>query len=310
MSLRLMSRAALLALTVGGLLGLLAALVGAQVPARELVMDPDRSIVLVDAARSLSVPLTRGGEEGHSPVWSGDGEWLAYIRIVQDEQQVMVARPFGGGAPRAVYSSSAGDRGSSSVAWAPDGRELAFTAPLDGRQVIYTVPFAAEEPVPLPTQVTGSQVNAFSPSWSPDGRELAFSWSPAANAEVFVARLEDLSLPINGDRDLKRLTQTPVLDTSPSWSPDGRLIAFTSDRDDNSEIYLMAADGSGLRRMTRHTARDVNPTWTPDGLYIWFASNRGGGWQIYQMRADCPGDCPAERISPLSGSTLHAALRP
>ena len=314
MLVRMVVRVALALLVMGGVLALVAVGLGGLLPTRELALDPalagSRAIVLLDANRLLGVSITRPIQTNcYNPAWSADGEWLAYINMGHEEQEVIVVAPFSGEGPRSLYTSPADDRFCGAVAWTADGRELAFTASLDGRQVIYTLPFDAMAQN-APTQITGSQVNAFSPSWSPDGRELVFSWSPAANAEVFVADLDALQLPITGDRVLKRLTQLPALDTNPAWSPDGTLIAFTSDRDDNSEIYVMAADGSDQRRMTHNPAIDTSPAWSPDGQSVWFASNRDGIWQVYALRADCPGDCPAERVSPLSVDTRHAALRP
>ncbi len=311
---RMVAQVALALLLLGGALALLMVGLGGLLPTRELALDPllsgSRAVVLLDANRLLSVPITRPARsDSYNPVWSADGEWLAYISIEHGEQQVMVVAPLGGGAPRSLYTSPVGDRSGGAVAWTADGRKLAFTASLNGWQMIYTLPFDAP-PQTAPTQVTGGQINAFAPSWSADGRELAFSWSPAANAEVFAADLDALQLPITGDSGLKRLTQIPALDTAPAWSPDGSLIAFTTDRDDNSEIYLMAADGSNQRRMTRNAAIDTSPSWSPDGQSVWFASNRGGTWQVYALRADCPGDCPAERVSPLTADTRHAVLRP
>ena len=59
----------------------------------------------------------------------------------------------------------------------------------------------------------------------------------------------------------------------PAWSPDGRKIAFVSDRDGNGEIYVMNADGSAQRKLTRNAAPDGGPAWSPDGRRIAFHSS-------------------------------------
>jgi Tol biopolymer transport system component len=61
------------------------------------------------------------------------------------------------------------------------------------------------------------------------------------------------------------------------------LIAFTSNRDGNSEIYVMNSDGSGVRRLTAHTAQDGTPAWSPDGSKVAFWSDRGGSANIYVL---------------------------
>lgn len=64
------------------------------------------------------------------------------------------------------------------------------------------------------------------------------------------------------------------------WSPDGRLLAFDSDRTGAPEIYLRRPDGT-IRRLTHNPATDVYPTWTPDGRRIAFESDRSGSKQIH-----------------------------
>ena len=80
----------------------------------------------------------------------------------------------------------------------------------------------------------------------------------------------------------------PQFDGSASESGSGR-IAFVSNRDGNSEIYVKNADGTGLTRLTDDPAVDVYPAWSPDGSRIAFTSTRDGHYNIYVMNADGSG---------------------
>jgi Tol biopolymer transport system component len=136
------------------------------------------------------------------------------------------------------------------------------------------------------------------PAWSPDGRTIVFvSWRDG-NGEVY-AMDADGSGPRN-------LTQHPAKDVRPAWSPDGRSIAFVSSRDrhqrmqpgrrtppEQSDIYVMNADGSRKRKLTRDRAFDDYPTWSPDGRRIAFVRGRLHGnprpgrdvrrWYLYDL---------------------------
>lgn len=93
---------------------------------------------------------------------------------------------------------------------------------------------------------------------------------------------------INPDgTDLINITNSPTASyAGPNWSPDGRRIAFTTNRDGNNEIYSMNGDGSDLTRLTNNTASDFLPYYSPDGLTIVFGSDRDGNSEIYKMNAD------------------------
>ena len=91
----------------------------------------------------------------------------------------------------------------------------------------------------------------------------------------------------------QRLTNNPNWDTQPSWSPDGKRIAFRSDRDGNDEIYVMDTDGDNPQNLTNDPNDDSSPSWSPDGERIVFSSNRDGNrdgnranYEIYVMDAD------------------------
>ena len=77
---------------------------------------------------------------------------------------------------------------------------------------------------------------------------------------------------------------TAINSQAPAFSPNGQTIAFASDRDGNSEIYLMNVDGSGQTRITNAAGDDTDPTWSPDGTRLAYRSSRGNG--IYSMKAD------------------------
>ena len=66
-------------------------------------------------------------------------------------------------------------------------------------------------------------------------------------------------------------------------------IAFTSDRDGNTQIYTMNADGTGVTRLTNNGAFDSSPNWSFDNSKIAFESNRDGNYEVYAMNADGTG---------------------
>ena len=67
------------------------------------------------------------------------------------------------------------------------------------------------------------------------------------------------------------------------------MIAFTSTRDGNAEVYVMRADGSHVRDLTQNLAQDGEPSWSPDGKRIAFVSGRDGNIQVFVMNADGTG---------------------
>ena len=111
--------------------------------------------------------------------------------------------------------------------------------------------------------------------------QIAFSSNRDGNFEIYV--MDD------DGGNLRRLTNHPDRDFSPSWSPDGKRIAFSSYRAGNwgtLEIYVMDADGGNQRRLTKNLHPDGSPSWSPDGERIVFDSSRDGNSEIYVMDAN------------------------
>ena len=100
-----------------------------------------------------------------------------------------------------------------------------------------------------------------------------------------------LTMKADGSAE-RNLTNSPgVVDTQPTWSPNGRKIAFTRGPDVDSvwDIYTMSPDGSRVRQLTSGALDNEFPNWSPDGTRIVFNSLRdeplGENYEVYSMRA-------------------------
>jgi TolB protein len=125
-------------------------------------------------------------------------------------------------------------------------------------------------------QITRDRSIALSPAWSPEGSLLLFtSYRSATGPQVYVQSLSSgKPFLISGRKGLN---------TSASYSPDGREIVCSLSMDGNAELYRLDARGGSPRRLTSNRAIDTSPCWSPTGQEIAFTSDRGGSPQVYVM---------------------------
>jgi tricorn protease len=117
-----------------------------------------------------------------------------------------------------------------------------------------------------------------------DASSLLLAQQPALNAThiVFVFAGDLWSVPRQGGA-ASRLTTGVGVESGPSFSPDGRTIAFTGQYDGNTDVFVMPAEGGVPRRLTWHPSPDVALGWTVDGKKVLFTSNRNSYTRTSQL---------------------------
>jgi TolB protein len=157
--------------------------------------------------------------------------------------------------------------------WSRDGKTLVF----DREGKMWTVPVeggtATELNLGAAMRCTGSH------GLSPDGKWLAVSCSMPDKPETRV-----YIVPAGGGEP-RLVTENPA-SYFHSWSPDGKMIAFTRPSHGSGNIYSIAVEGGPETALTRGNGISDDPDYSPDGKFIYFNSDRSGSMQIWRMHAD------------------------
>ena len=258
---------------------------------------PTYEIYVMDADGNNQQNLTNDPNFDNSPSWSPDGKRIAFMsdrdghfdmpgRLPNYEIYVMDAD---GGNPQNLTNDPNNDV---SPSWSPDGERIVFSSERDGNrdgnQENYEI-YVMDADGNNQQRLTDNDFYDSAPSWSPDGERIAFVSRRDGHFIGDFGLTSEIYVMDADGKNTRRLTNNRKTDVAPSWSPDGKWIAFASDRkgdDVNFEIYVMDADGGNQRRLTNNRKSDTVPSWSSDGKRIVFSSYRDGNAEIYVMDND------------------------
>jgi Tol biopolymer transport system component len=259
-------------------------------PRPGIAFTSDRSgnwdIYLIQPDGSGLTQLTDDPSVDSDPDWSPDGRQIAF-RSRQDGSSDIFVMGSDGSAPfNLIKDPETSLDDEFAPRWNPDGETFS----------IYTDRFPPQETCDggfhqialLRVQDGRYEIDRFetiageqySSAWSPDGRYLAFN--SKCRIPGFQIYIYDTQ---TGDTH-KLTSNEPNSNSGPAWSHNGQFLAFSTNINNNSDIYVLDLKTNNWVRITDHPAKDIMPSWSPDDSQIAFVSDRTGNDEIFIIDVD------------------------
>lgn len=286
-------------------------------PQQNTLEDPSYLIELSlqnRTVRSITAPPSLWDGD-FSPAISPDGRTLAFIRGSEPLARDIYVMGFPNGSVQRITHGCL----AMSLAWTEDNSSIIFSSSRNGALSLWRVKTTGGDPQRLaavgddayapavarghrliyshgsamwgifavnltdrsamPTIILTSSEQDAAPRISPSGDHIIFQSWRSGSREIWASQI-DGSNPV-------QLTNNPGQSAgNPSWSPDGKFIAYDARLDSFSHIYMIEANGGTPKTISSGSYNDVAPSWSADGKFLYFGSNRSGSWQIWKVPAD------------------------
>jgi dipeptidyl aminopeptidase/acylaminoacyl peptidase len=249
--------------------------------------DADETRLAVHVApldgRGKARRFTQGNKD-HTPRWSPDGRYLMFVSERGEKNQLFVA-PIDGGEARQVTKAK---YGISNPAWSPDGKHVAYMA-RTGEYKETKEKTAVEKSAPRVIRDLRYKLDGI-------------GFFDERRTHIFTIDIE------TGKEN--QVTDGDWYDDQPAWSPDGKQIAFVSDRERErhqrqwrSDLWVVPAGGGKARKLTRSKGTAVSPAFSPDGRHIAFIGHEhgdeGSAKNIHLLVVPAQGGQPRSVSAPL-----------
>ncbi|MFH1239038.1 MAG: BamA/TamA family outer membrane protein, partial [bacterium] len=277
--------------------------------------------------------LTKGQKYNTNPVFSPDGQQLAFITDRDNYEDILLVNSDGSDIRsllkrKIMRRFDVLRREGHALSWSPDGQTIILAAEKNQQDYLYIINVKSGKVKKLDNDLD----SVFSPCFSPDGNEIVFvgmkdginniytmnidgsnvqqlnddyfddnypTFSPDGGKILYISernkQLDIFVLDIH-TRQITRLTDTPYDELSPTWYSDGQKILFVSDADGIYNIYSMNSDGSGTVKLTDIKVGILSPSFSADETNMVFVSYRFGEMNIYVA--------PKDRLTPVTPVTL------
>jgi Tol biopolymer transport system component len=221
-----------------------------------------RDVWVMPVAGGEPLQLTRDVRDDYAPVWSPDGQWVAFLSDRGRQTDVWLV-PANGGTEIRVTDNTDVER---TLRWRPEANELKYEI-LTQREALWARSLAdgsERRLTPDPVRLSSSF------DVTRDGSKVVYAVIRGGGV------LDLLTLPVAGGTP-ETLVSNSSSNNDPHWSPDGSMVAFTSNRTGNNDVWVVDAAGGTPRALTSWPSDESSPRWTPDGSGIYFLSDHESG---------------------------------